>query len=279
MDDVYRSYLQEIAKYKPLSVEEQDNLIIKVKEGDKDAYEKLFHGNLKLVVFCAKKYFNYNSSFSKMDIVQEGNLGLIKAIEKYDLSYIGKQKFSSYAYLCIHTYILRAINDKGYLIRIPVHKHKELRLYDECLNKLTCELQRTPTIEELIDALHMTKENVLELSNLRDKIYLGSLNQTVYEDNDDEHISMIKDNEPDILDGIIDEENKEEAMYLLDKLTEREKKVLYYKYGFDNGIPKKYQEVSKLMHLSDRRYAFEMEKKALIKLRRFTKEHRKFRNN
>ena len=88
---------------------------------------------------------------------------------------------------------------------------------------------------------------------------------------------MISDYEPDVLDEIITEETKEEIQNLLNRLTEKERQVLYYKYGFDDGLPKRYQEVSKLMHISDRRYAFEMEKKALIKLRRFTNNNRRFK--
>ena len=279
MDDVYKTYLQEISKYKPLSVDEQDELIIKVKDGDKEAYKKLFHGSLKLVVSCAKKYFNDNISFSKMDIIQEGNLGLMNAIEKYNLFYQGKEKFSSYAYVCIHSSILRAIHDKGYIIRIPVHKHRELKLYEECLNNLYKKLQRIPTIKELVNELKMTKENVLELSYLKDKIYLNSLNQTLYEDSDDEYISILSDNEENPLDIIINEETKEEIQNLLNNLTEKERIVLYYRCGFDDGIPKSYQDVANILNYRDRRNAYEMEKKGLTKLKKITKDHRKFKNN
>lgn len=270
MDRELRNYYQEIKRYEPLSKEEQEQLIVKIKkDGNRDAYLKLYHSNLKLVIVIAKGYFHYETSLSKMDLIQEGNMGLLKAIEKYNLNYINEKKFSSYAYEWIRQYIERAIKNYGFTIRIPVHKFGELKRYEEKYHLLLEKLNRIPTVDELAKELQMSKDTIRELSSMKTKINVESLNDTIWEDQKNEYISIIDSEEQDILTEIatrLDNEQLKNA--ILSILTEKQAKVIQLRYGLEDGIARGYQEVANILQYKDRRNVETIEKLALKKIKK-----------
>ena len=262
------NYIQEIKKYQRFNKEEQNNLLIEIQKGNKEAFLKLFHSNLYLVISIAKKFFKLNISLSKMDIIQEGNLGLLEAINKYNLKYLDYYNFTSYAYNWIRAYIIRAIYDKGYTIRIPINKHQELKLYKDCLYELLNKLGRIPTIKELASALNMTNENVIELSQLENKISIISLNNNLYQDDDKDYYYLLNEENQDILDNIIIKEEKKEIDELINNLPTHRQDIIKLRYGFNDNNPKGFQEVANILKYKDRRYVYEIEKKTLKKLKK-----------
>ena len=281
MDDELRYYYQEIKKYKQLSKEEQDNLLFQIKtEGDKDAYLKLYHSSLKLVVFVAKRYFYYITSLSKMDLIQEGNIGLLKAIEKYDLNYIGKSKFSSYAYKWINRYIERAIKNFEFTIRIPIHKFGELKQYDEAYDLLLTKLNREPTLAELLEELNMPIEVIRELATLHSKINVASLNEIVGKDEKEELISIISDKKQDILSQVSSRlDSNQLKKVILNCLTKKQANVIRLRYGFDDGIPKGYQEIANILQYKDRRNVVQIENSALKRIKKILEDWYQIENS
>ena len=207
-----------------------------------------------------------------MDIIQEGNLGLLDAIEKYNIKYLEYNNFPTFAYQRIKTFITRAIYNQGYIIRIPIHKHKELQLYEECYNKLLDKFKRIPSNEELANELKMTIENVRELSILKTKINIESLNKSLYDNDDIDYYSILLDTNEDILDGMVNVEEKEYLRSLIATLTDKRQEIIKLRYGFDDYEPKGYQEIANILNYPDRRYVYEIEKKALKSLKTKLKE-------
>ena len=273
MDLELYNYLQEIKMYKPLSRKEQQNLIIKIKNNnDQEAYLKLYYSNLKMVVSVAKRFFNCNSCFSKMDIIQEGNIGLMKAIVSYDLKYINKIKFSTYAFDYIKAYIDRIIKNNGYTIRIPIHKYYELDKYKIVYDKLCHKLKRIPTLEELALELNMSKENILILERITN-FDIESLNNKVSLDDDTEFIDLLFEDE-NVLNNIVNNEQKEFfEKEIFSKLTKKQYEIIYYLYGLDGNIERGYEEVAKILNYPDRRYVYEHEKRALKKIKNLLEQY------
>ena len=257
------NYLQEIKQYEILSHNEQKKLLIDIKKGNQDSFINLYYSNLKLVVDVAKNYFKNNLTLTEMDIIQEGNLGLLEAIKKYDMNCLNKVKFSTYAYKAIDNYIKRSLYNYGYIIRIPVHRYKELIIYNQKYNELTIKLKRIPTIKEL----KIEKYKIIEIEKLNEIINIKSLNNIVY-DHEDEFINIIPSNintEEEIINNISKEELKE---IICKELTEKQREVIILRFGIYDDMVMGYQEIANLLDYPDRRYVYELEKKALKKLKK-----------
>ena len=262
------NYLQEIKQYEILSHDEQKKLLIDIKKGNQDSFIKLYHSNLKLVVDIAKNYFKNNLNLTEMDIIQEGNLGLLEAIKKYDMNCLNKVKFSTYAYKAIDNYIKRSLYNYGYIIRIPVHRYKELIIYNQKYNELIIKLKRIPTIKELSEELNIEKNKIIELEKLNEIINIKSLNNIVYDYEEDEFINFIP-LDINIEEEIINKISKEELKEIICKeLTEKQREVIILRFGIYDDIMMGYQEIANLLDYPDRRYVYELEKKALKKLKK-----------
>ena len=247
-----------------LTKEEEYCLAIKIKEGNIEAKNIFIERNLKLVVSIAKKYRGRGMEFS--DLIQEGNIGLIKAIENFDCE--KGYKFSTYARWWINAAIREAINSKNRLIRIPFGKNSEIGKYVKAKQKLEEELMREPTLEEISKELNTSLQKVRELHDIQSDIM--SLN---YQLNDEESNSNeLEDLIPSsniLEEEIINNSLTNEVIELLDKcnLTDREKDILIKRYGFFNKDPMTFQEISNIYRLSHQRIQ-QLEIRAINKIRK-----------
>ena len=255
-------YLKEIGKYPLLTQQEEIELAYKIKFGDNTAREKFLNSNLRLVVSIAKKYHCDNLSF--LDLIQEGNLGLIQALEKFDVT-LG-YKFSTYATWWINHYITKAIIDKGSAIRIPVHAYEKFLKYKSIQNKLELDLNREPTIEEIALELKMTPKEVSEI--VKYDYDITSINNVINEDQDSELGDLLPDNE-DIELSTINSLLKEDIINLIktSNLSEREIKILLLRNGFINDKVYTLEEIARMYNLTKERIR-QLEEKALAKLRK-----------
>ena len=260
-DDPVKMYLKEIGSYPLLTMDEEIELAKQIEEGSTRAKKKLTESNLRLVVSIAKRYVGRGLSF--LDLIQEGNLGLIKAVDKFD--YRKGYKFSTYATWWIRQAITRAIADQSRTIRIPVHMSEVINKTYRVSRSLTQELGREPTEQELADAMDLPIEKVREILKISaDPISLD----TPIGEEDDSHLGdFIKD------ETIVGPE--EAATYsllqtqireLLDTLTEREKRVLILRFGLDDGRMRTLEEVGREFKVTRERIR-QIESKALRKLR------------
>ena len=261
-------YMKEIEKYPVLNSEEERVLLEKIKKGDKDAYIKLVECNLKLVVYVARKYLNMKCKLSKMDLIQEGNIGLMKAIEKYDLN--RHTKFSTMAYYWINIEIQRAIQYDGYTIRIPSNKHENIAKYDTAFKKLEKEFWREPTEEELESELGF------KISEVKYALFMmqpTSLNALIGDEHEIELDYYLRESKPSILDEIVIKDNEVEKSNLIKKillnsgLSKGQLEVMMLKYGLVDGKYKTSAEVSKILNIS-KQAVCDREQNAIIKLRK-----------
>ena len=259
--DPVKLYLKEIGGYPLLSIDEEIELAKKIEAGDNYAKKKLAESNLRLVVSIAKRYVGRGLSF--LDLIQEGNLGLIKAVDKFD--YTKGYKFSTYATWWIRQSITRSIADQSRTIRIPVHMSEVINKTYRVSRSLLQELGREPTEQELADALEMPIEKVREILKVSsDPISLD----TPIGEEDDSHLGdFIKD------DSIVGPEDaaaysmlQEQISKLLGTLTEREQRVLTLRFGLDDGRTRTLEEVGKEFNVTRERIR-QIEAKALRKLR------------
>ena len=254
-------YLKEIGKVPLLTQEEENELSRRVKEGDTEAARRLAEANLRLVVSIAKHYAGRGMLLS--DLIQEGNLGLMKAVDKFD--YQKGYRFSTYATWWIRQAITRAIADQGRTIRIPVHMVETVNRLRKTSRILTQELGREPTPDELAQKLQMPKEQVTEI--LRIMMEPLSL-ETPVGDEEDTHLG-------DFMPDLAFPPPSEEASYrvmraqlleVLSTLTERERKVLELRFGLEDGEVHTLEEVGEEFHVTRERIR-QIESKALRKLR------------
>jgi len=260
-EDNFRRYLREMGTISMVSMEEEVELAKKVAEGDEEAKKRLVEANLRLVVSIAKKYTNRGISLA--DLVQEGNLGLLKAVEKFD--YTKGYKFSTYATWWIRQAITRAIADQSKTIRIPMHIIEITSHYLKTHRELTHQLRREPTIEEIANAMMMPEERVANII-LMSKDTL-SLESPINDEDTATLGDFVKDekqeNPEDIVcQGMLKDHLKE----VLDTLTEREKMILIYRYGLFGHKPETLEEVGKRFNVTRERVR-QIENKALRKLR------------
>ncbi|MCC8104710.1 MAG: RNA polymerase sigma factor RpoD [Clostridiales bacterium] len=261
MDDPVRMYLKEIGRYGLLSTEEELSLARRMSEGDEAAKARLAESNLRLVVSIAKRY--NGRGMQLLDLVQEGNLGLMKAVDKFD--YRKGYKFSTYATWWIRQAITRAIADQSRTIRIPVHMVETMNRVVRTSRRLLQELGREPTEEEIAAELKMEPERVAEI--LRFSQEPVSLETPVGEEDDTHLGDFISDDRAMVpADAATFTVLQEQLMEVLSTLTEREQKVLRLRFGLDDGRARTLEEVGKEFCVTRERIR-QIEAKALRKLR------------
>ena len=261
IEDPVRMYLKEIGKVPLLSADEEVELAKRMAEGDEDAKKRLAEANLRLVVSIAKRYVGRGMLF--LDLIQEGNLCLIKAVEKFD--YHKGFKFSTYATWWIRQAITRAIADQARTIRIPVHMVETINKLIRVSRQLLQELGREPTPEEIAAELDMPVERVREILKISQEPV--SLETPIGEEEDSHLGDFIQDdNVPVPAEAAAQTLLKEQLDEVLDTLTEREQKVLRLRFGMDDGRARTLEEVGKEFDVTRERIR-QIEAKALRKLR------------
>ncbi len=261
IEDPVRMYLKEIGKVPLLSAEEEIELAKRMEAGDEEAKQKLAEANLRLVVSIAKRYVGRGMLF--LDLIQEGNLGLIKAVEKFD--YRKGYKFSTYATWWIRQAITRAIADQARTIRIPVHMVETINKLIRVSRQLLQELGREPQPEEIAEVMDIPVERVREILKISQEPV--SLETPIGEE-EDSHLGdfIPDDNMPVPADAAAFTLLKEQLNEVLDTLTEREKKVLTLRFGLEDGRARTLEEVGKEFNVTRERIR-QIEAKALRKLR------------
>lgn len=260
-EDPVRMYLKEIGKVPLLSTEDEIELAKRIELGDEEAKQKLAEANLRLVVSIAKRYVGRGMQF--LDLIQEGNLGLIKAVEKFD--YKKGYKFSTYATWWIRQAITRAIADQARTIRIPVHMVETINRLIRVSRQLLQELGREPTAEEISEKMDLPVERVREIMKISQEPV--SLETPIGEEEDSHLGDFIQDDHVMVpADAAAFTLLHEQLMEVLDTLTEREQKVLKLRFGLVDGRPRTLEEVGKEFNVTRERIR-QIEAKALRKLR------------
>ena len=261
IEDPVRMYLKEIGKVPLLSAEEEISLAQRMENGDESAKKRLAEANLRLVVSIAKRYVGRGMLF--LDLIQEGNLGLIKAVEKFD--YRKGYKFSTYATWWIRQAITRAIADQARTIRIPVHMVETINKLIRVSRQLLQELGREPQPEEIAKEMNMSVDRVREILKMSQEPV--SLETPIGEEEDSHLGDFIQDdNVPVPADAAAFTLLKEQLVEVLGTLTEREQKVLRLRFGLDDGRARTLEEVGKEFNVTRERIR-QIEAKALRKLR------------
>ncbi|MGZ9587339.1 RNA polymerase sigma factor RpoD [Paenibacillus marinisediminis] len=261
VDDPVRLYLKEIGRFHLLTGEEEVTLAQRILAGDEQAKQRLTEANLRLVVSIARKYNGRGMLF--LDLIQEGNMGLMKAVEKFD--YTKGFKFSTYATWWIRQAITRAIADQGRTIRVPVHMVETINRYTRISRQLHQDNGREPTLQEIADAMELSVEKVQEIAKIAQEPV--SLETPIGDENDSNLKDFIEDREVMTpADSVAFTLLKEQMDNILDTLTEREENVLRLRFGLDDGRPRTLEEVGKVFSVTRERIR-QIEAKALRKLR------------
>jgi len=261
IDDPVKMYLKDIGKVPLLTSEEEVELAIRMNEGDEIAKRRLSEANLRLVVSIAKRYVGRGLLF--LDLIQEGNFGLMKAVEKFD--YTKGFRFSTYATWWIRQSITRAIADQARTIRIPVHMVETINKQIRVSRALLQTLGREPTTEEIAKEMGITEEKVREIQKIAQETI--SLDTPVGEEEDSNLGTFLQDetaaNPSEAATNLM---LKEQILDVLNSLTPREQKVIMLRYGVDDGHPRTLEEVGKEFNVTRERIR-QIEAKALKKLR------------
>ncbi|MBQ2602980.1 MAG: RNA polymerase sigma factor RpoD [Oscillospiraceae bacterium] len=261
IDDPVRMYLKEIGKVKLLSPEEEVDLAIRMADGDEAAKQQMAEANLRLVVSIAKRYVGRGMQF--LDLIQEGNLGLIKAVDKFN--YQKGYKFSTYATWWIRQAITRAIADQARTIRIPVHMVETINKVIRVSRQLLQELGHDPSPEEIADEMNMPVDKVRDILKIAQEPV--SLETPIGEEEDSHLGDFLEDeNASEPAEVASFTLLKEQLMEVLDTLTPREKKVLELRFGIIDGRTRTLEEVGKEFNVTRERIR-QIEAKALRKLR------------
>lgn len=261
LDDPVRMYLKEIGQVKLLTADEEIELAKRVSEGDKKAKDRLTEANLRLVVSIAKKYSGRGLHI--LDLIQEGNTGLIRAVDKFD--YTKRNKFSTYATWWIRQAITRAIADQARTIRVPVHMVEVINKATRCNRKLVQELGREPTLEEIAAELNLPIEKIIEAN--RTAADTLSLDMPVGDEEDTTIGSFVEDdNTPGPVDATSNAMLSEALTEILGTLTEREADVLRMRFGMYDGRTHTLEEVGQIFGVTRERIR-QIENKAIRKLR------------
>ena len=260
-EDPVRMYLKEIGTVPLLTTEEELTLAKRKAEGDEYAKERLIEANLRLVVSIAKRYTGRGMSF--LDLVQEGNLGLIKGVEKFD--YTKGYKLSTYATWWIRQSVTRALADQARTIRVPVHMVETINKMSKMQRKLTLELGYEPSVAELADALEMSEDKVMEIMQIAREP--ASLETPIGEEDDSNLGDFVADSNVVTPEGNVESVMlREHIDALLGDLKERERQVIVLRFGLEDGHPRTLEEVGKEFNVTRERIR-QIEAKALRKLR------------
>lgn len=260
-EDPVRMYLKEIGTVPLLNAEEELRLAKRKADGDDYAKERLIEANLRLVVSIAKRYTGRGMSF--LDLVQEGNLGLIKGVEKFD--YTKGYKLSTYATWWIRQSVTRALADQARTIRVPVHMVETINKMSKMQRKLTLELGYEPSVAELAEALDMTEDKVMEIMQIAREP--ASLETPIGEEDDSNLGDFVADNNVLTPEGNVESVMlREHIDALLGDLKERERQVIVLRFGLEDGHPRTLEEVGKEFNVTRERIR-QIEAKALRKLR------------
>ncbi len=262
VDDPVKMYLKDIGQAQLLTSEQEVELAKRILEGDKNAKKELSERNLKLVVSIAKKYVN-RSSMQFLDLIQEGNLGLLKAVEKFD--YTKGFRFSTYATWWIRQSITRAIADQARTIRIPVHMVETIHRLSRVSKQLMQELGRDPTNAEIAEKMGISENRVIEIQKIaQDPV---SLESPVGEEDESKISDFVEDESiKSPTDNAAQDILKSQLLQVIETLTPREQKVIRLRYGLDDSHPRTLEEVGKEFNVTRERIR-QIEAKALRKLR------------
>ena len=262
VDDPVKMYLKDIGKVPLLSSDEEIDLAKRMAEGDQAAKAKLSESNLRLVVSIAKRYVS-RSNMQFLDLIQEGNIGLLKAVEKFDFT--KGFRFSTYATWWIRQSITRAIADQARTIRVPVHMVETINKLTRVTRQLIQKLGRDPTVSEIAAAMGVSEERVMEIQRIAmDPI---SLETTIGDEEDSKISDFIEDETAQSpLEAAAQKLLREQLLSVIETLTPREQKVIRMRYGLDNSHPRTLEEVGKEFNVTRERIR-QIEAKALRKLR------------
>ena len=261
VDDPVKMYLKDIGKVPLLSAEEEIEIAKKMAEGDEDAKHQLSEANLRLVVSIAKRYVGRGMLF--LDLIQEGNFGLMKAVEKFD--YTKGYRFSTYATWWIKQSITRAIADQARTIRIPVHMYETINKLSKVVKQLVQKLGREPQTDEIAKEMGISEEKVREIQKISQDTV--SLDSPVGEEEDSNLGTFLQDeNATNPSDSATILMLKEQLLDVLNTLTPREQKVIMLRYGIDDGHPRTLEEVGREFNVTRERIR-QIEAKALKKLK------------
>ncbi len=260
-EDPVRMYLKEIGTVPLLTADEEMELAMRKAEGDEAAKDRLIEANLRLVVSIAKRYTGRGMSF--LDLVQEGNLGLIKGVEKFD--YTKGYKLSTYATWWIRQSVTRALADQARTIRVPVHMVETINKMSKMQRKLTLELGYEPSVSELSEALEMSEDKVMEIMQIAREP--ASLETPIGEEDDSNLGDFVADTNVLTPEGNVESVMlREHIDALLGDLKERERQVIVLRFGLEDGHPRTLEEVGKEFNVTRERIR-QIEAKALRKLR------------
>jgi RNA polymerase primary sigma factor len=268
MPDAVQMYLREIGKTPLLTAAEERELAKRAERGDEEARQRLITANLRLVVSIAKRYVNRTPNLSILDLIQEGNIGLSRAVEKFD--YRRGFKFSTYATWWIRQAITRALADQSRTIRIPVHMVETISKYTQIKRRLTQELGREPLPEEIALEMGIGVDKVHHIQKISQEVI--SLEAPVGEDDDDSMLSEFIQDEHNLTPAQIAAQAllRDRIKEILVDLSEREQQILRMRFGLDDGVTHTLEEVGKVFNVTRERIR-QIEAKALEKIR----EHKK----
>ena len=262
-DNIVIAYLNEIGVFPLLSMEEEKELAVRIQNGDQQARDKMIKCNLKIVVSIAKNYLN--KGLSILDLIQEGNVGLMMAIDKYDVT--KGYKFSTYASYWIKKAITRSIADKGRNVRIPVYLHDKISMYVHVILELEKKLNREPTLMEVSEEMGLPVEEVEKIYELQNDTV--SINILVGDNKDMELLNLIPSDNDSLEEIFFKKALQYHVRNLIDNcnLKEKEKDILILKYGLNDNEPMTIKEISILYHLTYERVR-QLEAQALMKIRK-----------
>ncbi len=268
--DSVQMYLKEIGKTPLLTREEEKELAKRVEKGDKEARQKFLKANLRLVVSIAKRYVNRSPNLSILDLIEEGNIGLMRAVEKFD--YRRGFKFSTYATWWIRQAITRALADQSRTIRIPVHMVETISKYTQCKRKLVQELGREPLAEEIAIEMNMPVEKIHHIQKISQDVI--SLEAPVGEGEEDSTLSEFIEDVQSLTPSQIASSAllRERISQILVDLTPREQKILKMRFGLEDGITHTLEEVGKEFGVTRERIR-QIEAKALTRIKAHDKSH------